>query len=230
MKAIISGASRGIGKAISMALAKAGYDLILLARSQEDLKQLEDELNQKFQAGKIETIVVDLAETKSFDLLAEELKDHSTIDMLVNNVGLYEMNSATEINRAELKQMIDINLYSAIELTQLLLEKIKKSESGIIVNIGSVMSLKSAPFAANYSISKHAFKGWNDALREELRSEKIKVSAFYPGAVNTSSWDGMEANREAMIQAEDIAELVSLLPRLSKSCLLEELRISPLQF
>jgi short-subunit dehydrogenase len=92
------------------------------------------------------------------------------------------------------------------------------------------MSINATAFAADYSISKHAFKAWNDALRAELRSKKIKVSAIFPGSVNTSSWDGIEVDRNQMIQAEDIAECVSCILKMKTNTLLDEIHISPNTF
>jgi short-subunit dehydrogenase len=106
----------------------------------------------------------------------------------------------------------------------------KAAERGMIVNISSINGLAADQHAAAYSISKHALKAWNDALREELRNSGIRVTAFYPGPVNTSSWEGLPVDHQAMIQAEDIAELVVCIGRISSAALVEEVRISPLKF
>ena len=92
------------------------------------------------------------------------------------------------------------------------------------------MSINAAPFASNYSISKHALKAWTDALRAELREQGVKVCGIYPGAVDTSSWDVSTANKQEMIHPTDIAKLVALIPSFSKSTLVEEIKISPLNF
>jgi short-subunit dehydrogenase len=125
---------------------------------------------------------------------------------------------------------MNVNLYSAIALTQQIRKNGGSEALRSIVNIASVMSVKPASFAADYSMSKHAFKAWNDALREELRTKGTKVSAIYPGSVNTSSWDGLEVDRTAMIQAEDIAEMVECVLRMRENTLLEEIHVSPITF
>ena len=140
------------------------------------------------------------------------------------------MNQADQVNYRDLMNMLEHNLFSAIELTQILLPALRLSKQASIINIGSVMSIKAAHFASDYSISKHAMKAWNDALREQLRSENIKVSGIYSGAVNTSSWGDSKVDREAMIQPEDIASLVSTIHRMGPSALIEEIRISPVLF
>jgi len=125
---------------------------------------------------------------------------------------------------------MEVNLYSSIMLTDMVLPSMIKNQAGLVVNIGSVMSIKAEQYASIYSISKHALKAWNDALRERLRQKGIQVSAIYPGSVNTSSWKKEQLDVQAMIQPEDVAKLVISLSKLSPSCLVEEIRLSPLNF
>jgi len=228
MKAIISGATRGIGKAIAQNLAALDYDLVLLARTEADLQDLKAELSN----GKItiDTISLDLSNEEELEGLQDHLQAQSNIDLLVNNLGSYLMDNPSNLKSSDLKVMLETNLYSAIGLTQLTLPLLEETTSPLIVNIGSVMSIQAEEIATSYSISKHAFKAWNDALREEVRPKNIKVTCIYPGAVNTSSWDGIAADKTAMIQAEDIAKMVVSIRQMNHSSLVEEVRMSPLNF
>ena len=228
MKAIISGATRGIGKAIASALAAKGYQLILLARSENELKKLANELSQSQLLH--DYYALDLTDINQIKALSEKLIANNFIELLINNLGEFTVDQASSLKEKELTQSFEINLFTAINLTQAVLPSLRNSNSPSIINIGSVMGLSASKEATAYSISKHAFKAWNDALREELRTDNIKVSCIYPGAVNTSSWDGTDANREAMIQADDIAKVVSNLVELGSTCLVEEVRISPMNF
>ena len=228
MRALISGATRGIGKAISKELNKKGYDLILLARNLSDLENLKGELPNK--ESKTSIFSIDLKNESELVSLKEKIENLNELDVLINNVGVFNTNQADDINSTDLKDLFQINLYAAIELSNLFIPIMKEKHEGTIINIGSVMSLHAASFASNYSITKHAFKGWNDALRDELRAYGIKVSAIYPGAVNTSSWDGINVDRTAMIQADDIAKLVGIALELNDSTLVEKIVLSPLQF
>lgn len=228
MKAIISGATRGIGRAIAKILALKGYDLILLARSEGELKKLAEELSQP-QLTHI-YYALDLTDLTQIKSLSEKLLATDSVKLLINNLGEYKLDQASNLKENELLELLEINLFSAINLTQSALPSLKTSNSSAIINIGSVMGLTASKEATAYSISKHAFKAWNDALREELKTNNIKVSCIYPGAVNTSSWDGTDANRGAMIQAEDIAKIVGNLVDLGSTCLVEEVRISPMNF
>lgn len=227
MNIIISGATRGIGRAIAKELATKNHRLILIARNSEDLEELKKELEEN---TSVKIFSCDLSNMEESKQLKDRISSLSETDVLINNLGIFETNPADQIQLDELQKMLDVNLYSAINLSSLIVEDMKDKENGVIINMASVMAHMAAPFAANYSISKHAFKGWNDALREELRQHGIRVCAIYPGAVNTSSWDGIEVNRDAMIQPEDIAKLVASLLEMNYNTLVEEIKLSPLKF
>tara|TARA_B110000046_G_scaffold112201_1_gene119333 strand:- start:26077 stop:26766 length:690 start_codon:yes stop_codon:yes gene_type:complete len=227
MKAVISGATRGIGRVIAEKLAILGYDLVLLARNEKDLERCKTELSKSNVT--VDCLAIDLSQSNVEQTLKESSFIFDNTSILVNNLGVYSMQNAAEIDLSKLKDQMNVNLYSAIALTQQILKQ-DENQLKSIVNIASVMSLESVSFAADYAMSKHAFKAWSDALREELRSQKIKVSAIYPGSVNTSSWDGIAVDRSEMIQAEDVAEIVSCILAMKQNTLLEEVRVSPVTF
>ncbi len=227
MKAVISGATRGIGRVIAEKLAILGYDLVLLARNEKDLERCKTELSKS--NVMVDCLAIDLSQSNVEQTLKESSFIFDNTSILVNNLGVYSMQNAAEIDLSKLKDQMNVNLYSAIALTQQILKQ-DENQLKRIVNIASVMSLESVSFAADYAMSKHAFKAWSDALREELRSQKIKVSAIYPGSVNTSSWDGIAVDRSEMIQAEDVAEIVSCILAMKQNTLLEEVRVSPVTF
>src|SRR5690606_31085112 len=116
----------------------------------------------------------------------------------------------------------------AISISNVLLPKMIESNSGHIFNICSVASIHALEHASSYSISKAALKSWNDSLREELRHKGIKVTAIYPGSVNTSSWEGTNADTNKMIQTEDIVALIEACLKMSTNALCEEIHLSPL--
>lgn len=228
MKAIITGATRGLGKAIAEAFSEAGIDLFLIARTENDLITLSQKLHHS--NCKVDFLAVDLSKENALEtanLKEEKIKECS---ILVNNLGIYKENQASRTNLEELKEMMAANLYSAIQMCNFCLPTLIKNKPSKIINIGSVMSIKASPIASNYSISKHALKAWNNALREELRSKNIAVCAVYPGAINTSSWDGVDADRSSMIQTEDIAKLILSMVQAGQQSLMEELHISPQNF
>ena len=230
MKAIISGASRGIGKACAIHLAKEGYDLCLISRKLADLEDLKSKIIAESKV-EIDLLPLDLTDLEAIDKVEWEviLNDDQQL-LLINNLGTYKNDAASEIATSEVDEFMRFNLYSAIRLSEHIIPSMKKAAKGLIVNIVSINGLAADHHAASYSISKHALKAWNDALREELRTTGIKVTSFYPGPVNTSSWDGISVDHQAMIQADDVAEMIVTIGKLSDSALVEEVRINPLHF
>lgn len=228
MKAIITGATRGLGKAIAEAFSHAGIDLFLMARTESDLISLSQQLQHS--NCKVEYLAIDLSKQNALEIAGLKEENIKDLTILVNNLGIYKENKASNTNIEELKNMMDANVYAAIQLSNFCLPTLLKNKPAKIFNIGSVMSNKASSIASNYSISKHALKAWNNALREELRSKGIGVFAIYPGAINTSSWDGIEADRSAMIQPADIAKMILTMVQTGDSTLMEELHISPQNF
>lgn len=228
MRIIISGASRGLGKSIAEKLCSEGNDLLLLSKNEENLRNLKSTMVLKKHQN-VDFIAVDLSKPSEIEKLKKN-SWFSDVDVLINNLGVYTEDSAEKISLEALENQLKTNLFSAIHLSQNVLQSFKQKQKGTIININSVMGQKSAAFASSYSISKHALKAWCDALREEQRKNGIKVCSVYPGAINTSSWDGEDVDRKAMIQPEDIAELLVCLLKLSPHTLVEELHLSPLNF
>lgn len=228
MKVIISGASRGIGKATAIKLAKEGYNLLLISRDLSSLEDLKNEIKEKY-AVEVDIFSADLSKENSLDNLKIKTAEKEKL-ILINNVGTYANDNASSLNKKEIEQLLETNLYGSIRLTELALPFLRKAKGSMIINIASINALKADLNATAYSISKHALKAWNDALREELRKENIKVTALFPGPVNTSSWEGMDMNQAAMIQSTDIASLIYTISCLSESALVEEILITPLNF
>lgn len=229
-KILISGATKGLGRALAIELSKSGHQLILCSRSQESLKKLSSEIKEINPSLSPIVIAVDLQKQEELVKKLSQLSQENCPNIIINNLGIFENGLASEIKLNQLQSQLELNLYSAINITKLFLENIK-TQKGQIINIGSVVSHQAAKEMASYSISKHALKAWNDSLREELRTKGVKVTAIYPGAMNTSSWDEVEnVERQKMIQVEDVAKLVRQLIEIGESTLVEEIRLSPLNF
>ncbi|MFN7013553.1 MAG: SDR family oxidoreductase, partial [Bacteroidia bacterium] len=155
------------------------------------------------------------------------LAEHQKIDVLVNNVGNYKEDNVTTSN-SFLDEMLNINLKSAYYLSRLVIPQLKAGDS--IINICSILSKNVRKEAASYTISKHALYGFNNALREEFRDKKIKVTAILPGSVYTSSWEGITVNKNELIQAEDVAKAVVFAIECSPNAVAEEIIIRPITF
>jgi 3-oxoacyl-[acyl-carrier protein] reductase len=228
MVVLISGASKGIGKAIAMAFAAKGWNIIVGARNQEGLNVLKQEVLEKYPSVKIYAQEIDFTDKEKLGLFVESaIQEMGEINVLVNNVGAYMEDTVVDEN-SHLEEMLQVNLISAYNLTRKVEKSLKKGSS--IINICSVLSKNSRTQAASYTIAKHALYGFNNTLREEMRPRKIKVTAILPGSVHTPSWDTINVNKEDLIQAEDVAKAVLFAVESSPSAVVEEILIRPINF
>ncbi len=227
MKAIVSGATKGIGKAITLALAGEGYDLGLGARNLQELDFLRKEIQALYPDIEVITKSVDFSQKHETRNFAETFLHHwGVVDILVNNVGVYEEDDLDELNENALMKMFNVNFFSAMRLTQPFLPEFKKRKSGHIINICSVMSKKVRKKAVSYSLSKQALYGYTKILRSELRNYDVKVTAILPGSTNTASWDGLDAPVDEFVQPEDVAN--GVLMAIQSNGLVEEFEIKPI--
>ncbi|MAZ38199.1 SDR family oxidoreductase [Salibacteraceae bacterium] len=227
MKAIVSGATKGIGKAITLALANEGYDLGLGARNLEELDFLRKEIQAIYPNIEVITKSVDFSQKHETRNFAETFLNYwGDIDILVNNVGVYEEDSLDDLSENGLMNMFNVNFFSAMRLTQPFLPEFKKRKSGHIINICSVLSKKMRKRAVSYSLSKQALYSYTKILRSELRDYDVKVTAILPGSTNTASWDGLDAPVDDFVQPEDVAN--GVLMAIKSNGLVEEFEIKPI--
>lgn len=179
MKALITGASSGIGRDIARYLSKLGYDLVIVARRKENLEILKKELNTN-----VEIVCLDVSEKENCIKLFEEHKD---IDILVNNAGfgLFGHFDSTDLEK-ELS-MIDTNVVAVHILTKLYVQEMEKRDSGYILNVASIAGFMAGPLMATYYATKNYVVSLSRAIRKELKKEKsnVKISILCPGPVKT---------------------------------------------
>jgi short-subunit dehydrogenase len=227
MNAVITGASRGIGKAIARKFAANGYGLYLCSRHDESLLKAAEELKAEFPSVSIHSKAFDLGKKQQAQFFARwVLEQANSIDILVNNAGTFVPGNVSDEPDGALEEMLDVNLCSAYHLTRSLLPRFLEQKSGHIFNMGSIAGLKAYPGGGAYSISKFALNGFSQNLRHELMPHGIKVTTLMPGAVYTDSWKGFVAE-ERIMQAEDIAEMVYTASQLSPQATVEEIIIRP---
>lgn len=228
MNAVITGASRGIGKAIAQIFALHGYDLYLCSKSETNLNETIEELKTQFPAIRIDGKPMDVSKKTQAVLFAEwVLNNTSSVDVLVNNAGSFVQGNVSDEPDGALQQMLDVNLFSAYHITRTLLPVMKAERSGHIFNLCSIASLAAYPGGGAYSISKYALLGFTKNLRHELKEHGIKVTAVIPGAVYTDSWKGSGITEQRIMQAEDIARLVYAASQLSPQAVVEEIVVRP---
>lgn len=183
MKALITGASSGIGKEIARYLASLGYDLLLVARSTDKLNELRRELS----CVNVRVITLDLSrEQDSFDLY-EHTKDEK-IDFLVNNAGFGAYGKFSDVPLEKELELIHTNVCAVHILTKLYLQDMVKRNSGHILNVGSAAGFLAGPTFSSYYASKNYVVRLTEAIHEELRRDKINVgvSVLCPGPVQTN--------------------------------------------
>lgn len=226
MKAIVSGATKGIGRAITMALASHGYNLGLGARNLEELDFLRREIVALYPNIEVVTKSVDFSQKYETRNFAETFIHHwGDVDVLINNVGVYSEDNVDQLTEGKLEEMFNVNFYSALRLTQPFIPEFKKRKEGHIINVCSVLSKKVRKRAVSYSLSKQALYTYTKILRSELREHNIKVTAILPGSTNTASWDGIDAPVQDFVQPEDVANGVIM--ALQSNGMVEEFEIKP---
>lgn len=225
--AIITGATQGIGAAIAKKLASEKFTLCICSRNQIELNAFKSELEQ---LGSPEVFVqeADLSEKETAKAFAHfALQQLKTIDILVNNAGIFIPGNICDEAEGQLEQMMNVNLYSAYAITRIIAPAMKQLKKGHIFNMCSVASLKAYPMGGSYSISKYALLGFSDNLREELKMDKIKVTALCLGATNSRSWEGSGVPAERIMPAEDVANILWTSYNLAESTNLETIIMRP---
>ncbi|MFT7332071.1 MAG: short-subunit dehydrogenase [Sphingobacteriales bacterium] len=227
--AFITGATQGMGKAIAFSLAGRGYDLFLTARTQSDLETVKADI-EKMHKVKVEIFSADLAEKESRNILIAEVKKRvKSISVLVNNAGVFFNDTIATIMEADLRRVMEINLFAPIHLSQAFIPLLKLGLNAHVINICSISSKEIVPETASYTISKFGLFGFSGVLREELKSQNIKVTSILPGATYTRSWEGKGVEEEKLIQSKDVALVVQNLIDLSFSANIDEIKITPMQ-
>lgn len=229
MNAIITGATRGIGRAIAIKLAEAGYDLGICARSSDELAVFSEELSGT--GVKIFCSTADCSDkTQVYRFCAEAEAEFGTIDVLVNNAGLFLPGTLLdeEDDRFEYQQLLNLN--AAYYFSKYFGKMMRKAGRGHIFNICSVASKEIIQNAGSYGVTKSGLLSLNHVLRQELSGYNVKVTAILPGSTLTGSWEGTTIPAERFIRPEDIASTLYTILNLSSGVNVEEIILKPLNF
>lgn len=224
---VVSGGTKGIGRAVIEKFAASGFDVFTCARNENDLVQLKISIEQKNDVT-LHYLVADLSQRAAVADFSKAILDlKRPVEILVNNAGYFEPGLITEEREGALEKMIDTNVYSAYHLTRALVPNMKKEKTGHIFSICSVASLFAYPNGGSYSISKFALLGFTKVLREELKRFGIRVTAVIAGAAYTASWEKSDLPRERFMKAQDVADALFGAYSLSPQAVMEELIIRP---
>jgi NADP-dependent 3-hydroxy acid dehydrogenase YdfG len=225
---IVTGGTKGIGRAVIERFALEGYEILACARNQQDLLDMEQDVESRFPKAKIHTFSADLSQKGQVLAFADwVLSTVSTVDVLINNAGVFLPGSLLEEAEGNLELMIDTNLYSVYHLTRKLLPRMLEAKTGDIFNVCSVASLKAYTNGDSYSISKFALYGFSQNLRFELQDKGLRVISVMPGATLTASWEGVDLPESRFIKASDVAESIWSTHQLSKNTVVEDIVIRP---
>lgn len=228
MNVIITGASRGLGKAAARLFAANGHHLYLSSRSETGLYKTMEELMVKYPDITIKAKPFDLSEKENAIALGNWILDLGiSIDVLINNAGSFIPGSVQDEPDSALENLIATNLYSAYHLTRTLLPKMMVQKSGHIFNMCSVASIKAYNNGGSYSISKFALLGFSKNLREEMKPYGIKVTTIIAGPAYTDSWADSGIDKNRFMEADDIAKMIYAASQLSPLACVEEILMRP---
>lgn len=208
--ALITGAGKGIGKAVAIALAKEGVNLILVSRTQSDIDQLAKETADL--GVKTIAISADVADINSINNAVEKaLSEFKTIDILINSAGIASFGKFMELEPEAFERIIQVNLMGTYYTTRAVIPNMIERKTGDIINISSTAGLNGNALTSAYSASKFAVLGLTDSLMQEMRKHNIRVTALTPSTVATDMAKDLnltDGNPEKVMQSEDMAELI----------------------
>jgi len=209
-RVLVTGGSRGIGRAIALRFARAGARVAVVARDSTGLDRVTAEIEAA--GGKGRPQQADVADHGSVEAAVYRAVEFlgGAIDVLVNNAGMWEIKPFEKLDRASFKRHLEVNLFSAFYVTSEALDALRESERAHIFNIASIAARQPFPGNVAYCASKYGLRGFGDALRLDLAEHKIRVSTVYPGLTDTTIFDKVPGtwDRSKMNKPEDVAEVV----------------------
>jgi short-subunit dehydrogenase len=224
---LVTGGTKGIGKAIIMKFAANGFDIFTCSRNEQDLAQLKKEIKSNYPEGKVFIKQADLSKKEDVLSFAEFVKGEALPDVLVNNTGIFIPGSIHSEPEGNFELMLHTNLFSAYYLTREFTQGFIDRRGGHIFSMGSIAGLSAYPNGGSYAISKWAMRGFTQCLRQELMEYNIKVTSVLAGATYTASWEGVGLPEERFIKAADVAHSVWAAYNLSENSVMEEIVVRP---
>ena len=228
--AIVTGASSGIGKAIARQLSAMGMRLVLIGRDQARLENLVDELSCE-----AIWIATDLADEHAVQKLVDQtMEQFGSIDVLVENAGVFGNESVADTAPSDIVEMVNVNLTSVILLAQAVLLHMRKTKSGEILVVGSIAGISDMRNEAVYSATKHGVNAFVRSLRRQVQADGIRVGSVLPGTVATELWGKVDPQKtdqqvdaREVLRPEDIAEIVAFMITRPPNVSVRELVVLP---
>jgi 3-oxoacyl-[acyl-carrier protein] reductase len=226
--AIVTGAGRGIGRAVVLGLAREGAAVVLAARSVRELATVAREV--EVAGGHALVVPTDVRqEPAAVALVKRALAEHGRVDVLVTAAGVASFGAVADSKTDDWDQMLAVNLRGAILCCRAVLPTMMERRRGTIINIGSVVTSRTLAGSAGYTASKYGLLGFSRVLAEEMRSHGVRVGVLSAGATDTPLWDAVSGgpDRALMLKPEQVAEAALLMATLSPNATLEELSLLP---
>jgi NAD(P)-dependent dehydrogenase (short-subunit alcohol dehydrogenase family) len=226
--AVVTGAGRGIGRAVATTLARAGAAVALAARSAAELESVAREVRAA--GGRALVVATDVRQEAAVETLARQtLAEWGQVDVLVNAAGLATFAPVTDSKLDDWDQILAVNLRGAVLCCRAVLPAMIARRRGTIINVGSVVTSRTLTGSAAYTASKYGLLGFSRVLAEEVRAHGVRVGVLSAGATDTPLWDAMPGApaRERMLRADQVAEAALLMASLGPNATLEELTLLP---
>jgi short-subunit dehydrogenase len=228
MNVIITGATKGMGRAIAEQFAAVGHNIVACARTEKDLQEMKNDFLTRFPKVLVIVKPVDTSDPQEVKEFGKWILDSKiTPDVLVNNAGYFVPGSIYNEVDGTIEKMMQVNVYSAYHLSRTLLPAMMEKKQGHIFNICSIAAFEPLPNVGSYGISKFALLGLTKHLREEMKPYGVKVTAVLPGATFTGSWDGSDINPQRIMEANDVAKMVFASSQLSPMAVVEDIVLRP---
>jgi short-subunit dehydrogenase len=224
---LVTGGTKGIGRAIIERFAAEGFDIFTCARNEKELAELKAELEKKYPENKVVAITADLSKKEDVIRFSDAVKEISIPDVLVNNTGVFLPGSLYNEPEGNFELMMHTNLFSAYYMTRAFAQEMIDRKSGHIFSMGSIAGLTAYPNGGSYAVSKWAMLGMTKSFREEMKPYQIKVTSILAGATFTDSWAGAGIPEERFMKATDVAESVWGAYNLSPQTVVEEIIVRP---
>lgn len=222
--ALITGAGKGLGKAIAIALAQEGVNVGLVGRTEKDLISLAEDL--KAYNVKIAIATADISDMEAVNVAVTKIKGElGVIDILVNNAGVGAFGNFMELEPSKWKEIIDINLMGAYYVTRAVLPEMIDRKTGDIINISSTAGKNGSALTSAYSASKFGLIGMSESLMQEVRKHNIRVTTMLPSTVATDMALNLkltDGNPDKVMQPEDFAELLIAHLKLNRRVFIKE--------
>lgn len=227
MKILITGGSRGIGKAIAKDLNSNGHSLMLVSRNDDNLSKTKAELLKE--NNSVDSFLCDVGSEEEIDKLFSYCNDKQfSPNVLVLSAGIFIEGSLTNSKSKDFYETMNVDLYHIYNTVKKFIPVLKKQKNAKIIIIGSTASLEAYPVGALYGVAKWGLKGYSINLRKELMNDNIGVTLINPGGTLTDLWEGEELPPNRLLEPSDIGKLVSVLLTLSSQAVVEELTVRPM--